>query len=135
MAAQVNEEWRLSSADETDPYAALVVSQGSRAVAKLWLDDAPVPDFNAKQRAYAARIVACLNACAGMSDESVKLATVKDLFVKTLRHQTQNRMLAEALRRLVEEKMSTTYHDCLDNGEGVCAWCEAARVLAEVSHD
>ena len=97
MQQQMNEEWRVSSADETDPYAPILIAHGRRTVASVWLDDAPVADFNAKQHAYAARIVACLNACGGMSDESVKLAADKDLFVKALRHQTQNRMLVEAL--------------------------------------
>jgi hypothetical protein len=51
--------WRSEGPDE-DPYGEIGVfaDAGSRLVCELWQDDAPVPDFNAEQRANARLIAA-----------------------------------------------------------------------------
>lgn len=34
----------------------------------------------------------------------------------------------EVLKRLLSEK-KPAYHDCVDDGEEECAWCEAERIV------
>ena len=40
-------------AREDDPYAPIILAKGRTRIAALWLDDAPVPDFNSRQWQYA----------------------------------------------------------------------------------
>jgi hypothetical protein len=38
--------------------------------------------------------------------------------------------MREALKRLKEEEKPNGYHDCIDDGLGECAWCEAEAALS-----
>ena len=40
----------------------------------------------------------------------------------------------EALKRVLHDKMPG-YHDCIDDGEPECAWCEADRALEAILSD
>lgn len=62
---------RLSTdcAEHDAPYQNINLQIGSRTVATVWIDDAPVHDFNAEQIANARRLVACWNACNGVPTE------------------------------------------------------------------
>lgn len=73
MSKHTKEPWIL--APQSEPYEDLKIVSGHRAVCKLWLDDAPVRDYNETQEANARRIVACVNACAGLPSESLDLIT------------------------------------------------------------
>jgi len=59
--------------EHTEPYQDIWLMLGNRKVAKLSIDDAPVHDFNAEQRSFARRLVACWNACEGISTEALGL--------------------------------------------------------------
>lgn len=68
MTQHTPEPWKVSP-QEDSPYEDIVLSAGTHKIAKLWLDDAPVHDYNAEQRANARRIVACVNALANVDTE------------------------------------------------------------------
>lgn len=57
-------EWFTNERDHTDPYETIILLGGDapyhKTIAKLWLDDAPVRDYNAQQRANA-RFIAAAN--------------------------------------------------------------------------
>lgn len=55
-ALRTRGEWYNVSGDE--PYAGIKIMSGRKVIAKLWLDDAPVHDFNAEQSNNAAFIAA-----------------------------------------------------------------------------
>lgn len=38
--------------------------------------------------------------------------------------------MIDALQRLRDEEKPTTYHDCIDDGVGECAWCQAMAALS-----
>lgn len=68
---------RLSTdcADHDEPYQNIKLQVGKHTVATVYIDDAPVHDYNREQRANARRLVACWNACEGIStDELVQIA-------------------------------------------------------------
>lgn len=50
----------------------LLLGEHGRRIATIWIDDAPVHDFNAEQAANARRLVACWNACEGISTENLE---------------------------------------------------------------
>ncbi len=57
MSQHTHGPWTAKSSDD-DPYGDIVISAGGHPLARLWLDDAPVEDFNAAQRANAKLIAA-----------------------------------------------------------------------------
>lgn len=59
-------------ADHDEPHQNIQLQIGNRTVATVWIDDAPVHDFNAEQTANARRLVACWNACDGLYTESLE---------------------------------------------------------------
>jgi len=51
--------WETDAAEHDSPYQNILVMHGQhRAVCTVWIDDAPVQDFNAEQRANARLIAA-----------------------------------------------------------------------------
>jgi hypothetical protein len=54
--------WGTDCADHDMPYENIVLKSGYRNIATVWIDDAPVPDYNHAQQANAALIVALVNA-------------------------------------------------------------------------
>lgn len=50
--------WATDEQDHCDPYQHIRVLGGNRAIAELWIDDAPVPEYNAEQWANARLIAA-----------------------------------------------------------------------------
>jgi len=56
--------WTIELPEE--PYSDIEIKSGRRRVLKLWLDDAPVNDFNDEQRANAKLIVKAVNLHAEM---------------------------------------------------------------------
>lgn len=59
-------------AEHDAPYQNVTLRVGSRKVATVWIDDAPVPEFNAEQDANARRLVACWNACEGVPTDALE---------------------------------------------------------------
>ncbi len=49
--------WHVKFSDD-DPYDDILIKGSGRSIAKIWLDDAPVPDYNAQQKANAQLIAA-----------------------------------------------------------------------------
>jgi hypothetical protein len=49
-----------------------IIAANDERVGKIWIDDAPVEDFNATQRLNARRIVACVNACRGLPTDELE---------------------------------------------------------------
>lgn len=45
--------------------------------------------------------------------------------------QEKVRVATEALERVWLEK-APSYHDCIDNGEAQCAWCDVEQALAQL---
>jgi len=70
MSKHTKEPWSLTP--QSEPYEDLKIVSGHRAICKLWLDDAPVHDYNEAQEANALRITLCVNACAGSSNAWLK---------------------------------------------------------------
>ena len=50
--------WTTDEREHNDPYQHVRILGGSRAIAELWIDDAPVPEYNAEQYANARLIAA-----------------------------------------------------------------------------
>ncbi|KKN14749.1 hypothetical protein LCGC14_0993020 [marine sediment metagenome] len=79
MAAHTEEPWGKERYDISNPFAPSIphifIEGGGRTIADvgLWTDLA------AKQEANAARILAAVNACAGLSTEALERGVVKDL--------------------------------------------------------
>ena len=70
MSAQHTKgQMTTDEADHCMPHENIWLMVGTRAVACVWMDDAPVPDYNREQQANARRLVACWNACEGISTE------------------------------------------------------------------
>lgn len=60
-------------AEHDEPYQNIKIKAGEhRTVATVWIDDAPLHDFNAEQRANARRLVACWNACEGVDTQTLE---------------------------------------------------------------
>lgn len=49
--------WQVKHSDD-EPYGDIQIIGNGRALAKIWLDDAPVPDYNRQQKANAKLIAA-----------------------------------------------------------------------------
>lgn len=99
---------RLSddTAEHDAPFQNIELRIGNRKVATVWIDDAPCREFNAEQETYARRLMACWNACEGLSTESLEILGTLDrsrVAVDTVRVQTivQRDALQAALRMFV----------------------------------
>ena len=78
MSKHTPEPWLDDRATHDDPYQNIkILGDENRGICWLWIDDAPVDDWNAEQRANAARIIDCVNACAGMEDPAAEIAELK----------------------------------------------------------
>ena len=78
MSKHTPEPWFDDSATHDEPYQNIkILGDENRGICWLWIDDAPVDDWNAEQRANANRIVTCVNACAGMADPAAEIAELK----------------------------------------------------------
>ena len=67
------EPWCTDQMSHEEPLMDItIIAANDDRVAKVWIDDAPVEDFNARQRLNARRIVACVNACAGLPTEQLE---------------------------------------------------------------
>lgn len=60
MTAHTPSPWNIIP--EPEPYAPIEIRNGYHVVCKLWMDDAPVHDFNAEQRANA-RLISAAQSC------------------------------------------------------------------------
>ena len=68
-----SEPWCTDQMSHEEPLMDItIIAANDDRVAKVWIDDAPVEDFNARQRLNARRIVACVNACAGLPTEQLE---------------------------------------------------------------
>jgi hypothetical protein len=52
-------------------------------------------------------------------EDSVGIISQRDDFERLARD------LYDSMKVLISEEMPKTYHDCVDNGTGMCAWCYA----------
>lgn len=75
--------WQVNFSDE--PYGDIEVKGGNRSIAKLWLDDAPVHDYNEQQRANARLISAAPDLLEAL-ENLVDNYRTKDGCMKTLKH-------------------------------------------------
>lgn len=55
-AAGTQGPWETDSRDHDAPYQDIKMRSGRRDICNIWIDDAPVPDYNFEQRANARRI-------------------------------------------------------------------------------
>lgn len=69
--------WATDEADHDTPFQNINIQASNHTICTVWIDDAPVRDFNSEQQANARRIIACVNACNGFSIEEIDGA---DLF-------------------------------------------------------
>ena len=78
MSNHTPEPWFDDRATHDQPYQNIkILGDENRGICWLWIDDAPVDDWNAEQRANAARIIDCVNACADMTDPAAEIAELK----------------------------------------------------------
>lgn len=50
--------WATDEADHTEPYQDITIRAGRRSICRVWIDDAPVHDYNNEQRVNARLIAA-----------------------------------------------------------------------------
>ncbi len=81
-------------AEHDAPYQDIWLMLGNRKVAKLSIDDAPVHDFNAEQRSFARRLVACWNACEGIPTDVLEKAPVAEALWQDLTAQRDELLAA-----------------------------------------
>ena len=80
MSKHTPEPWFDDRATHDEPYQNIkILGDENRGICWLWIDDAPVDDWNAEQRANANRIVTCVNACAGMAEPAAEIAHADDV--------------------------------------------------------
>ena len=85
MSKYTPEPWFDDRSTHDEPYQNIKILGGeNRGICWLWIDDAPVDDWNAEQRSNAKRIVTCVNACAGMADPAAEIAELNALSVKNI---------------------------------------------------
>ena len=78
MSNHTPEPWFDDRATHDEPYQNIkILGDENRGICWLWIDDAPVDDWNSEQRANASRIVTCVNACAGMEDPVAEIDELK----------------------------------------------------------
>lgn len=80
--------WATDEADHDTPYQDIKIKASKhRTICTVWIDDAPVRDFNAEQQANARRIVACVNACEGISTTDLESAPGYDAAINGFHEQ------------------------------------------------
>jgi hypothetical protein len=78
--------WTTDEADHDAPYQNIKIQASNRTICTVWIDDAPVRDFNTEQQANARRIVACVNACEGLDTGLLKnITTLGDTLASRFR--------------------------------------------------
>ena len=78
MSNHTPEPWFDDRATHDEPYQNIkILGDENRGICWLWIDDAPVDDWNSEQRANANRIVTCVNACKGMADPAAEIAELR----------------------------------------------------------
>lgn len=102
MSEHSKEPWEIYC---PEPYDMIIHSENHR-VCKVWLDDSPLTDFNTLQCANARRIVACVNACAGVSTEALEKQGGNAIHAMAQRDE-----LLEALKEL-EKRAGYMAHQC-----------------------
>lgn len=86
--------WTTDEREHNDPYQHVRIVGGGRAIAELWIDDAPVPEYNAEQYANARLIATApdlLKALAGMEEAYCRAGP--DL-TRAQRHEDRLRLIA-----------------------------------------
>lgn len=97
--------WTTDEADHDAPYQNIKIQSSNRTICTVWIDDAPVRDFNAEQQANSRRIVACVNACEGFSIEEIEGA---NLFKDSIESGNLINELLEALQRIIAAANTST---------------------------
>lgn len=64
--------------DHDQPYQDIKLQIGAHTVATVWIDDAPVHDYNREQWANARRLVACWNACQSVPTDVLEAGLVSE---------------------------------------------------------
>lgn len=99
-----------------------VQSQIASACLQEWMT-------SGERDANARRIVACVNACRGLSTDVLERMPTGGLLNATAELLTRRAQLLAALEMVVTDK-APGYHDCVDDGEAECAWCIARKAIA-----
>lgn len=74
--------WSTDEQDHSEPYQHIRVLGGSRAIAELWIDDAPVPEYNVEQRANARLIAAAPEMLSILQGMLVPNADVREVYAR-----------------------------------------------------
>lgn len=62
MSEHTKTPWCTDELEHDTPYEPIdILGENGRLVCRFWIDDAPVHDYNAEQRANARHIVRCVN--------------------------------------------------------------------------
>ena len=93
------------------------VEFASRVSAEL-IERAPVYSIRSVERAHFDRAILAIS---GLLRAVAALPTPSD-------QEQRISELEACLKRMIDEK-APAYHDCLDNGEAECVWCEADNLL------
>ena len=75
MAKHTKGPWETDCSDHDQPYLNIKIRAAkkfARTICTVYIDDAPVRDYNDEQYANAARIVACVNALEGYNPDAVR---------------------------------------------------------------
>lgn len=81
-------------------------------------------------KANARRIVACVNACAGLPTKQLEVSPIGGVLNGVAGLIAQRDQLLEVLEMVIADK-APGYHDCIDDGEQECAWCVARSAIAK----
>ena len=75
MAKHTKGPWETDCSDHDQPYLNIKIRAARKlahTICTVYIDDAPVRDYNDEQKANAARIVACVNALEGYNPDAVR---------------------------------------------------------------
>ena len=75
MTKHTKGPWETDCSDHEQPYLDIKIRAAkkfARTICTVYIDDAPVRDYNDEQYANAARIVACVNALEGYNPDAVR---------------------------------------------------------------
>ena len=62
MGEHTNTPWRTDELEHDTPYEPVdILGENGDLVCRFWIDDAPVPEYNRRQKANARYIVHCVN--------------------------------------------------------------------------
>lgn len=102
-------------------YMPIEIRDGTRVICKVYQDDAPLHDYNREQTAYAKRIVACLNACDGLSTEALERLGTLDRARVSFNVQ-RDKLLAQLIR----------CRDMVGHSDSIAYIAEIDKTIAEV---